>query len=368
MKLAAIITFAVVVGLLAVPMSSATVMHATINTETNVGTVNATSNYVLYFTYPANSSLAGKLNGTTIWYNATAYANSTLKGVLQDNMNVRDSNNQNTNDRSNETRNNSANFAGSHSTDKNSTQAPPTIHIVNATINYQVHAFANSTNLTVYRNLTLNLVIGNITKKGANNTTVIDMSWRAFGVQGKLETDFHGMLQLTNPNHQISVTSQMNSNVDVNELGDLGLGNSLPSGGMPMDLGNMIGDSGFGGHVRSFNTINFNVFSKPLTQWTRVYNSTSNSTTFYDNVSSSFALNSTVQENGSTYTIKVMVDPTASITTDGYATPTSSNSLTVYSAPAAASISSGTFLVIGLITALVLVVLGVVINKRRSKH
>ena len=375
MRKALILTMVVVFALMAVPLSSATVIHATINTKTNEGFVNATSNYVLYYTYPSNSSTAQSLNGTVIWMNATSYLNSSGKQFLEQNMNEYQVQNQDRNHNGNDPSeaNDSNNSNGKTTVDSNSTvnatanATLPTIHVVNATLNYQLHAFANMTNLTIFRNLTISLKISNITKKVGNNTTVIDMSWRAFRVQGQLMGNFRGYMDLQVPHDGLKVQSNVNTNMDVNMLGNMGDFGEDGQGGM-FQLGSFFKNDGFGSHVLNFGTINFNVFSVPLQQWARVYNPSTNSTTFFYNATSNYSLNETVSVNGSNYSLKLMTDPSAAITTNGKAIPTSSNELVVStaSAPTTSLSSTGTLVVVGII-AIVAIGLSVLLMRRKVK-
>jgi|GEM_PF-1049807 len=367
MKALALVTLALVVGLFAVPLSSATVMHATIDTQTNVATINASSNYALFLTYPSNSSMSQELNGTVEWYNSTSYLNSSGMMQLGSDMNERGFAGQNISgdSRANNSRNN---IHANSTNDTNSTQEGPQVHVVNATLNYQVHIFANETNLTVYRNLTMALRITNITEKVGNNSTIVDMSWRAFGVQGKLMSDFHGMFKLSNPNKRISIESQLNTNMDVNQLGDMGIGDQF-TGGFNFELGDLFENGGFGNHLQTFSTINFHVFSVPLNNWTRVYNSGTNTTTLYYNTTASYLLNESQNINGNIYSLRVKADPSASLTTYGYAVPTSSNALTVYATSPQIGSSSIDLIIVAavVVVAIVSLAAALIIRKKSRK-
>lgn len=375
MRKALIMTMVVVFALLAVPLSSATVIHATINTNTNEGIVNATSNYVLYYTYPSNSSTAQSMNGTVIWMNATSYLNSSGRQFLGQNMNDYQGQNQDRNHNGNDPNetNDSNNSDGNTTLGSNSTvnatanATLPPVHVVNATLSYQLHAFSSMTNLTIFRNLTLSLKISNITKKVGNNTTVIDMSWRAFRVQGQLMGDFRGYMNLQNPHDGLKVQSDVNTNMDVNMLGDMG---DFGEGGQRgiFQIGSFFTNDGFGSHVLNFETINFHVFSVPLQQWTRVYDSSTNSTTFFYNATTNYSLNESVSMNGSNYSLKLMTDPSAAITTNGKAIPTSSNELVVStaSAPSTSRSSTGILAVVGII-AVVAIGLSALLMRRRAR-
>ena len=385
MRKALILTLVIVAALLAVPLSSATVINATINTKTNVGYVNATSNYVLYYTYPSNSSTSKALNGTVIWMNATSYLNTS--GIQQLDQNMIESGDQNEQQNASQHRdqimygndlkdsNNSTNSTDfTNSTDNSTTNSTsnvtmPAVHVVNATLKYQLHTFASSTNLTVFRNLTITLKISNITKKVGNNTTVIDMSWRAFRVQGQLMGEFRGKLNVMDPSQGLNVQSDVNTNMDVNTLGGFGNFGEDGNGYGNFQFGNMFSNDGFGSNVLGFDTINFHVFSVPLTQWTRVYQSSTNSTTFYYNASTNYSLNSSVSYNGSNYTLKLKTDPSAAITTNGNAVPTSSNELAVSSVSGPSTLVSQTdaLLITGIVVIVAIGLAAVFVRQRTRK-
>ena len=319
MKSVLLLTLLVVFSLLAVPLTSATTMNTTINTQTNVATVNTTSNYVLYFTYPTNSSASRELNGSVMWLNATSYVNGTTRQELQQDMYRAEVNA-------------SASSAGSANLSSTAGSNQTVMHVVNATITYHVHAFANQTNLTVYRNMTLHMTVTNVTKNTGSNSTVIDMSWRAFGIQGKLESTFHGLLAVEVPALNMTVNAAITTTIDVNELGDMSLGFDNGNSGT-LDLSGFFQSDGFNGDLATYSTVNFHVFSEPLSGWVKVYDSSTNSTTFYYNKTTTYAVNSTINENGSIYTLKLRIDPHGTLTTNGYAEVTSANDLMVVSGP-----------------------------------
>ncbi|MCL4411872.1 MAG: hypothetical protein M1526_00750 [Candidatus Thermoplasmatota archaeon] len=383
MRKVLIAALVVIAILMAVPLSSATTIHATINTKTNEGYVNATSNYVMYYTYPNNSSASQQLNGVVIWLNATSYLNSSgMQSLGEDiNNNAQESNHDNhpamdpneVNDSSNSTDNtNSTTNSTTNGTSNSTTNTTilPLVHVVNATLNYQLHVFANSTNLTVFRNLTINLKISNITKKVGNNSTIIDMSWRAFGVQGVLSSDFRGNLRVHYPSHNMTMTqTEVNMNMDVNQLGDFGSFGEGDHSNNYLQFGSVFQDGGFGSNVIGFNTINFHVFSVPLNQWARVYDSSTNSTTFFYNATSNYTLNASMSYNGSNYTIKLKTDPSATITTNGNAKPSSANELVVSSAaaPTSAGLNSIDVVVVGIVILVAVGATALMVRNRTTK-
>jgi hypothetical protein len=358
MRSVTILTLAIVLSLLAIPLSSATTMQATINTQTNVATVNTTSNYVLYYTYPADSNTSKELNGTVAWLNATSYVNGTTRQEIQQDMNRAEVNSTASTNGSNSSSATSVNA----STSSNQT----VIHVVNATITYHVHAFANQTNLTVYRNMTLHMTITNVTKKTAGNSTVIDMSWRAFGVQGRLESTFHGMLAVRVPFLNTTVNAEITTTMDVNELGDMSLGFDIGGAGN-LDMSGFFQQDGFSGDLAAYSTVNFHVFGQPLSSWVKVYDGNTNSTTFYYNKSSTYAVNSTTNDSGSIYTLKLRIDPHGALTTNGYAKVTSANELAVMSVPPS-GLSGATVALVSVVVVLALIgAISYAVRKNRPK-
>ena len=91
-----------------------------------------------------------------------------------------------------------------------------------------------------------------------NGRIVLDRN--RFGVQGKLESTFHGNLAVKMPFVNLSVNESITSNIDVNELGDLSLGLGSGNSGS-LDLSGLFEQIGFNGDIASYNTVNFHVFS-----------------------------------------------------------------------------------------------------------
>ena len=165
----------------------------------------------------------------------------------------------------------------------------------------------------------------------------------------------------------ITVNASITSNIDVNELGDmnLGLGSGNPGS---LDLSMLFEQSGFNGDIASYNTVKFHVFSRPLSTWVRVYDSSANTTTFYYNATTNYTVNSTINDNGSIYTLKLRIDPNAALTTNGDAVATSANDLAVVSySPQGAST---TYIIAIVVIAVVVVggISGYVISRRRKKN
>ncbi|MGC8645395.1 MAG: hypothetical protein ACP5UO_03900 [Thermoplasmata archaeon] len=342
MKALAVLAVVLALAIVIVPTSSATVLRATINTATNIATVNASSDYRLFYTYPNNSEQSHMLNGTTIWLNATASLNSSGIFSLQNDM------------REHANNNGGDNLPFDNTNNSTNTSQIPQAHIVNATIFYQVHVHANETNLTIYRNLTLELEITNITKK-VGNRTIVDMSWRAFKVQGELMSTFNGILQVSS--HNGSFRHDVRENMDVNILGDLSLG----EGNNFFDLSKILGNS----QEMNKDTIDFNVFSVPLSQWQSHYSPAANVTYLYYNESNNMMYSSTENINGNNYTLKIVQDPSATLAVTGKAQPISGNELAVVSSPSQSTSWEG-YLVVGVVAIVLISILAALLVRRRN--
>ncbi|MEM0141242.1 MAG: hypothetical protein QXN66_04300 [Thermoplasmatales archaeon] len=340
MKALVLLIAAVAIAVVMVPTSSATVIHATVNTTTNVATINASSDYRLFYTYPNDSEQSQILNGTTIWFNGTASLNSSGRFELQKDMKFANGNFSRGNGSDNQPDNIS-----------NLTQPAQQIHVVNATILYQLHIHANSTNLTVFRNLTLNIKITNVTEK-VGNKTIVDMSWRAFQVQGELMGTFDGILNFNSHEHKF------HESMDINELGDL----SMNEGSDLFSLSQVLGDH----FAVNRDTINFNVFSVPLNQWTSHYDPSTNTTYLYYNSSNEISYNSTENVNGMNYTLKMIQDPSATLAITGDAQPISANELAIVQTKASTSASNGEYLAIAVVAIVAIALIAALTIKRRK--
>ncbi|MEM0136546.1 MAG: hypothetical protein QXU18_15185, partial [Thermoplasmatales archaeon] len=170
-------------------------------------------------------------------------------------------------------------------------------------------------------------------------------------------------LEFKNPNLNVSDSYSINTNMDVNILGGMGEFGDDGHGNM-FHLGSFF--NGFGPNVMNYETVDFSVFSVPLQQWSRVYDSSTNSTTFYYNATSNYSLDESVNVNGNNYSLKLMTDPSAAITTNGQATPTSSNELVVSNAaaPGTAVSSTAILVVIGIIAVAAIGISAVLMRKR----
>lgn len=307
-----------------VPLASGAQVNATINTHTNVANVNATSNYVMVLNYPNGSMLSQVLSGKNFYLNGSSTITSSSMGVLDQSI-------------ENESNNSTSGF---------------TPHVVNATILYSYKAVANNTTMKVYRNLTLEMSITNILKE-INGHYVIDMSWRAFRIQGELMSTINGR------------------EIDINDMGD------------QMFIGDDFGDHNWGipKGIKDMHSLDFQVFNVPLSQWNRQYNSTSNITIFtynygrdiWYNSSWNFSSNSGFfgndNNNSGNYSISVHYDPSSRIAVTGYANVNSANTLILENSSANSYLGLNSESIIAgvLITIIIIIAaLGIVAYRRKK--
>ncbi len=311
-----------VLAMAMVPLASGAQINATINTHTNVADVNATSNYVMVLNYPNGSMLSQALSGKNFYFNGSSTITSSSIGILDQSI-------------ENESNNSTSGF---------------TPHVVNATILYSYKAVANNTTMKVYRNLTLEMSITNILKE-VNGHYIIDMSWRAFRVQGELMSTINGR------------------EIDVNDMGD-----------------QMFMGDGFGGHnwgipsgVKDMHSLDFQVFNVPLSQWNREYNSSTNTTIFSYNYGRDIWYNSswnftnqmfgTLENSSGNYSISIHYDPSSTIAVTGYAKVNSANTLVVESSSTSSFLGLNSESIIAgvLITIIIIIAaLGVVAYRKKK--
>ncbi|MGC8610190.1 MAG: hypothetical protein ACP5LM_02420 [Thermoplasmata archaeon] len=167
------------------------------------------------------------------------------------------------------------------------------VSISNMTIKFSLIEHANSTVMIIYKNTSIDLWLTGIFNKTSNGTE-IDMAWRSINIKGHFDVSYN------------------NEEYDLNDI-----------------LSDMNDKSSFIFKFINNNeidTINFSALSKPLSQWNKIYNPSTNTTIFYYNASSYLLLNATLND----YSLKIIYDPSSTIVTPGYAIATN-NSILVYS-------------------------------------
>ncbi len=250
---------------LALPAASASYLNVTVYPDKGLANVKLNSEASLVFTYPAGGFFSNKLNGTSYTYSFTAnfthpsdWAISFMEGWLKSRYH--------------------------------------NISVENMSVMYNVVMNANATTLVLTKLVTINLWVTGIFNKTKSETKV-NLSWRAFQVKGSFKVAHDG------------------NEYDLN----------LMEG--PWDA---MFENTFQNKYQEMNnvsTLNYTMFSKSLSTWQRTYNPSTNTTTFYYNASKYILFNAnwTISNNmfpglNGNYTLKVVYDPSSTITTPGYAT------------------------------------------------
>lgn len=197
------------------------------------------------------------------------------------------------------------------------------ISVDNMSLNFNLVAHGNATTLVITKLLTIDLWVTGVFNKTKSETKV-NMSWRAFEVKGSFKISHDG------------------SDYDLNDMDEY----------MPFM-------SDFGEHMTGMSnvsTLNYTMFSKSLSTWQRTYDPNTNTTTFYYNASKYVLFNANWTISGmdglnGSYTLKIVYDPSSTITTPGYATASGDTIVISPTAP-----SSALPLIIGAVVAVIIVV------------
>ncbi|MGC8662790.1 MAG: hypothetical protein ACP5SF_01385 [Thermoplasmata archaeon] len=299
-KIIALSAILVVVLSLMIPAAYGSTLKITLYPNKNLANVNLESESKLIFTYPNGSSISDQLKGT--------YVNESFSETF--------------------------NHPSDHAIAFMEGYLKSRYHNVtvnNMTVIFNLTKKANYTTMIIYKNLSINLWLTGIFNKTKSETKV-NMSWRAFEVKDSFYINGY----------------------DINHFGYY-----LGSMGMLSHMMNRINNQ---------STINFTSLSTALKTWNRTYDSATNTTTFYYNSSLnvllSLKVNSTGFQNSGNYTLKILYDPSSTITVPGYATATN-NSINIL--PMAPATSSTNFILIGIIVAaVVIVVAGIAISIRKK--
>src|SRR5712692_211965 len=207
------------------------------------------------------------------------------------------------------------------------------------TVAYKYSAKANAAAFVVVLETDITAQVSGVFKI-SNGTVTADLGWKSFHIDGAMDLNLEGR------------------NVDVNQVGSSLsqsiAGNELGAGA----LAGMFAGNGMWAKP----TLNFSSLSSPLSDWTRSYDSISNTTTYSKTISGQSTFSSKYSNGGETYSITVTSDPSASISTRGYAVA-SGNSLVITKTPLSANPLSW----VAAATAAVIILGGAVYVVRRSR-
>lgn len=260
------------------PAAFASTLTVNLDPSTKVANITTASTTNLVFSYPANSTISKVLDGYNSTQSLSGSFNSTSGAV--------------------------ASFRSQFRDDDHSR-----VTFGNVSVSYTYNAKANSTSLVVSKVTDISAsVIGafNVT----NGTVTADLGWRAFYISGPLNLDLEGR------------------SVDVN-LAGTSLTQSMGGRGLGVDM--LTGMFG-GSDMWTRPTLNFSSLSTPLSNWTKNYDALTNTTTFSKTIAGNSTFSARYNDNGQAYSITMTSDPSALISTSGYARA-SGNSLVISRAP-----------------------------------
>ena len=246
------------------PIVSASTVNIALNPATGVAKVTGMSTTTIVFTYPANSTISRFLNGS----NYSAQASGNVAGGQGPAMDFQDA---------------LRNYT-SEVTVQNLSASLSTTSKANAT----AMVITRETNITGYVSGVFNVT---------NGTVTANLGWKAFVIRGPFVMPLDG------------------HDYDLNTLGSAAM---MPMRGIASSfLSGSFGDQ----NIWSRSTIDFSSLNTPLNNWTRVYNSATNTTTFTKTINTLANYSSSVSFNGESYSLSMTYDPSSTISVSGYASP-----------------------------------------------
>jgi hypothetical protein len=293
-KTISLVVMALVLTSLALPVVSGSTLTVYVYPSKNQAEINAVSDTKIIFTYPNNSTVSNRLNGLNYSYSMSLnYTGSVYPLKIFER------------------------FLRNHFSN---------VTLENLSIIVNLKALANSTTLIITKNMTLTLWLSGIFNK-TKNTTVANMSWKDFAVTGSFNVSYQG------------------NSCDLNEVGgSIGIMRGLSE--------QMLWYMFLENPILTRATIDYSYLKAPLNEWTKTYDSATNTTSFTYVYTKNISYNATVDINGAVYTLKMTYDPSATIIVPGHATASGDNLIitptaTTYAFP---------YLLIGVAAAVVVVI------------
>jgi len=289
---------------LAVPAATASYLNVTIYPDKGLANVKLNSEASLIFTYPAKNVTprSYSFSFTKTFTNSSDWAISFMEGWLKSRYH--------------------------------------NVSVDNMSVTFNLVSHVNSTTLVITKLVTINLWVSGIFNKTKSETKV-NLSWRAFEVKGSFK-----------------IKSDNGTEYDLNEMGEHYL--------------NDTGEYFFGmilnyqndklKEMSNVSTLNFTMLSKSLSSWQRTYDPTTNTTTFYYNASKYVLFYANWSISNNNYTLKIVYDPSSTITTPGYATASGDTIVISPTAP-----SNMLPLIIGAVVAVIIVVGALAFFLRKRK-
>lgn len=261
-----------------VQLAGASTLSVIVGPSLNIAKIVATSQVTLVFTYPSDSAVSSALNG----FNYSVSLNA--PNVPPDSDAFR-------------------------SFQHELRRGFENITLINMSVSLSESAKANSTSLVVVKTVVIDAWATGVFNKTRSHVEG-NFGWKSFVVKGDLDVDFDGRT------------------VDINTVGSAML---FPFGDGGWFAGFLLHAFG-GGPLWSSSTINFSAFNTPLSQWSRSYNPTTNTTTFSKTVNSKLLYSESVSINGRNYSVSLSYDPSSTISIPGYAVA-NGNTVIVEAAP-----------------------------------
>ncbi len=261
----------------ATPAVYASTLKVSLNPTNQTAVVTSSSSTVLVLTYPSNSTISHYLRNysSSVTWKGSFSGNSEGALVLQGGLEAEDHD----------------------------------VRIQSMNVSYSLKATGNATAFVLNKETDITAVVTGVFKV-VNGTVTADLDWKAYHVPGEM------MLNLED--HTVEV-NYVGSTFET-QLGD-----------RPYIAGAF--SAMFGGEgLWHKPTLDFSALNSPLSTWTRNYDSVSNTTTYSKTVNGQSSLNASADFNGQKYTLSVKSDPSADVSTPGYAIA-SGNSLVIQPTP-----------------------------------
>jgi len=261
----------------ATPAVYASTLKVSLNPANQTATVTSSSSTVLILTYPSNSSISHYLRNysSSVTWKGSFGGDSEGTLVLQGGLEEQDHD----------------------------------VRIKSMNVSYSLKATGNATAFVLNKQTDITAVVTGVFKV-VNGTVTADLDWKAYHVPGDMTLKLE--------DHTVEV-NHVGSTFET-QLGD-----------RPYIAGAF--SAMFGGEgLWHKSTLDFSALNSPLSTWTRNYDSVSNTTTYSKTVNGQESLNASASFNGQRYTLSVKSDPSADVSTPGYAIA-SGNSLVIQPTP-----------------------------------
>ena len=209
------------------------------------------------------------------------------------------------------------------------------VTVQNLSASLSTIAKANTTAMVITRQTNITGYVSGVFNV-TNGTVTANLGWKAFVITGPFVVPLDG------------------HDYDLNTLGSAA---TMPMGGVASSfLSGSFGDR----NIWSRSTIDFSSLNTPLTNWTRVYNSATNTTTFTKTINTLANYSSSVSFNGQSYSLSMTYDPSSTISVSGYASP-QGNTLVFGAAP-----QNYAYPVIAVVVVAIIALLGYMAVRKRN--